>query len=151
MSETETTGATDTGSADNGSSVPDVPSNNSVQSIKDSALKTLTAYQKRPERNNPDRSLVVVLVVLCADCRNAVAHKSGGVVVLCVSNSRSACERQASRSLQTAASSSRSSSAIPFSPAISASSVATRTAPRFTEALRRRSIGNTWRSPAGST
>ena len=27
MSETETTGATDTGSADNGSSVPDVPSN----------------------------------------------------------------------------------------------------------------------------
>ena len=39
MSETETTGATDTGSADNGSSVPDVPSNDSVESIKDSALK----------------------------------------------------------------------------------------------------------------
>ena len=45
MSETETTGATDTGSADNGSSVPDVPSNDSVQSIKDTALKTMASAE----------------------------------------------------------------------------------------------------------
>src|SRR6187200_2240271 len=60
------------------------------------AYGPLTAYQKRPERNNPDCSLVVIVVFLGVDCRNAAAHKSelGCVVVLCVSNSRSACERQ---------------------------------------------------------